>query len=87
MRCIETCPTKAIYNTSIQRAHGRLTHIDVEQDAKGFLYYGCRICIKEYPFNKNPTEKMKKIAEKQCNSYLVLIFSKLNDLLRTIKLD
>ncbi|MFW9970231.1 MAG: [Fe-S]-binding protein [Candidatus Odinarchaeota archaeon] len=64
VRCMEACPTKAIYDTPIQKAHGRLTHVDVEQCAKGFLYYGCSICIKECTFNKNPTEKMKQIVEK-----------------------
>lgn len=64
VRCMEACPTNAIYDTPIQKAHGRLTHIDVEQCAKGFLYYGCSICIKECTFNKNPPAKMKQFAEK-----------------------
>ncbi|MFW9829876.1 MAG: [Fe-S]-binding protein [Candidatus Thorarchaeota archaeon] len=63
--CIQTCPTQAIFKTPIQKAHGRLTHIDVVECAKGFLKFGCSICIKECPFNKNSPEKMKKIAEKQ----------------------
>lgn len=62
--CLQACPTKAIYDTPIQKAHGRLTHIDVEKCAKGFLHFGCSICIKECTFNKNPPEKMKKIAKK-----------------------
>ncbi|NHJ25812.1 MAG: [Fe-S]-binding protein, partial [Candidatus Lokiarchaeota archaeon] len=62
--CMQACPTKAIYDTPIQKAHGRLTHVDVEQCAKGFLYYGCSICIKECTFNKNSPEKMKRIADK-----------------------
>ncbi|MFW9773107.1 MAG: [Fe-S]-binding protein, partial [Candidatus Thorarchaeota archaeon] len=64
VRCMQTCPTNAIYDKPIQKAHGRLTHIDVEQCAKGFLYYGCSICIKECTFNKNPPEKMKQIVYK-----------------------
>ena len=63
-RCMEACPTKAIHDIPIQKAHGRLTHIDVEKCAKGFLNYGCSTCIKECIFNKNPPEKMKRIAEK-----------------------
>ncbi len=59
VRCMEACPTKAIYDTPIQKAHGRLTHIDVEKCAQGFLNYGCSICIKECTFNKNPPEKMR----------------------------
>ncbi|MFW9930847.1 MAG: hypothetical protein ACFFD1_15770, partial [Candidatus Thorarchaeota archaeon] len=63
--CMQACPTKAIYDKPIQGAHGRLTHIDVEQCAKGFLVYGCSICIKECTFNKNPFEKIKRIADKK----------------------
>ncbi len=63
--CMKTCPTGAIYDIPIQKAHGRLTHIDVEKCAIGFLKYGCSICIKECTFNKNPPEKMKKFAEKE----------------------
>jgi epoxyqueuosine reductase len=64
VRCIQACPTKAIYDTPIQKAHGRLTHTDVEQCAKGFLHYGCSICIKECTFNKNSPERMRRIADK-----------------------
>lgn len=62
--CMEACPTNAIYDTPIQKAHGRLTHIDVGECAKGFLNYGCSICIKECTFNKNPYDKIKKIAKR-----------------------
>lgn len=63
--CMKACPTGAIYDIPIQKAHGRLTHTDVEKCALGFLNYGCSICIKECTFNKNPPEKMKKFAEKK----------------------
>ncbi|MFX0011818.1 MAG: [Fe-S]-binding protein [Candidatus Hermodarchaeota archaeon] len=68
VNCMEACPTNAIYETSIQKAHGRLTHIDVGECAKGFLNYGCSICIKECTFNKNPSEKIRQIAEKEWKS-------------------
>lgn len=65
VRCMETCPTGAIYEKSVQKPHGRLTHIDVEKCALGFLTYGCSICIKECTFNKNSPDKLKSIVEKK----------------------
>ena len=65
VRCMETCPTNAIYDNPIQKAHGRLTHIDVEKCALGFLTYGCSICIKECTFNRNSSEKLKRVIEKK----------------------
>jgi epoxyqueuosine reductase len=65
VRCMEACPTHAIYETPVQKAHGRLTHIDVEKCAQGFVNYGCSICIKECTFNKQPIEKLKNIAKKE----------------------
>ena len=63
--CMQACPTNAIYDKPIQGVYGRLTHTDVEQCAKGFLVYGCSICIKECLFNKNSFEKMRRIADKK----------------------
>jgi len=58
---MEAYPTKAIYDKSIQKNHGRLTHIDVEKCAQVFLNYDFNICIKECKFNKNPHEKIGKL--------------------------
>jgi len=69
VRCMEYCPTKAIYDAPIIKQHDMLTHIDVEKCAIGFLNYSCSICLKVCTFNRNSYDKLKKTwKRKQKNS-------------------
>lgn len=63
-KCVRTCPQKAIYSESVVIDGTNPTKIDYEKCAKGFVNYGCGICIKECPFTGGHYEKLEKAFSK-----------------------
>jgi len=59
--CIRRCPPKAIHETAITHDSGRITHIERDTCFPYFLeYFGCSICIKVCPFNRQPYSVIKE---------------------------
>lgn len=59
-KCIRNCPTEAIYQFPLLQENSIPTRIHYEKCSKGFLDYGCGICIKECPFTTGNYEKIKE---------------------------
>ncbi len=68
-KCIRKCPEKAIYENPVVSDGVNPTRIDYEKCCKGFLRYGCGICIKECPFTGGNYEKIKKAYHKRSSAY------------------
>jgi len=62
--CIRKCPPGAIQDESITHESGRVTYVTLDKCFAYFAeYYGCSICIKVCPFNRQPYLKLKKRHE------------------------
>ena len=57
--CVRRCPGKAIYETPIKHADGRLSHID------GDKCISCTLCMKECTYNKLGYAKIKEVYIKK----------------------
>lgn len=60
--CIRKCPGKAIYETPVKHADGRLSHID------GDKCISCTLCMKECSFNKRGYAAIKKAYMKKAGA-------------------
>ncbi|MDF1538222.1 MAG: reductive dehalogenase domain-containing protein [Candidatus Thorarchaeota archaeon] len=59
--CIRKCPTEAIREESIIQDSGRVTYTYLDKCFPYFVEnYGCSICIKVCPFNRQPYSKIKE---------------------------
>ncbi len=58
-KCIKKCPEGAIYEKPVILDGVNPTRIDYEKCSKGFMKYGCGVCIKECPFTCGNYEKIK----------------------------
>ncbi|MHA1906758.1 MAG: 4Fe-4S binding protein [Candidatus Thorarchaeota archaeon] len=58
--CIRKCPPNAIQEESITHESGRVTFVTLDKCFPYFAEnYGCSICIKVCPFNRQPYSKIK----------------------------
>ncbi len=64
-RCIKKCPPKDLYEKTIQREGGALTHVDNKLCYPYFhKNYGCGVCLKVCPFSKSDFRVYKKAFER-----------------------
>ncbi|MGY5858634.1 MAG: reductive dehalogenase domain-containing protein [Candidatus Thorarchaeota archaeon] len=62
--CIRKCPPGAIHDESITHDSGRVTYVSLDKCFAYFAeYYGCSICVKVCPFNRQPYSDLKKKYE------------------------
>jgi len=62
--CIRKCPPEAIQEESITHDSGRVTFVTLERCFPYFTeYFGCSICIKVCPFNRQPYSELKRKHE------------------------
>jgi len=62
--CIRKCPVGAIQEESITHDSGRVTFVTLDKCFAYFAeYYGCSVCIKVCPFNRQPYSDLKKKHE------------------------
>jgi len=62
--CIRKCPTQAIREESITHDSGRVTYTYLDKCFPYFAEnYGCSICIKVCPFNRQPYDEIKNRFE------------------------
>lgn len=59
-RCVNACPTNAIYKETVIDDKGRKKHIDIKRCAIPFSnQYGCTVCVKACTFFKGDYNKIK----------------------------
>lgn len=63
-KCQRKCPTGAIMQESAVLDGTNPTRIDYDKCCKGFVNYGCGICIKECPLSDGNYAKIKESFQK-----------------------
>lgn len=69
-KCQRKCPTGAILEEPLVLDGKNPTRIDYDKCCKGFLNYGCGICIKECPFSSSNYEKLEQAFKKSSQRQL-----------------
>jgi epoxyqueuosine reductase QueG len=63
-KCIRKCPTEAIYDEPVLQDGTHPTRIDYDRCCRGFIHYGCGICIRDCPFTIAGYEKVRLSFQK-----------------------
>lgn len=64
-KCQRKCPTQAILNEPMFIDSKNPTRIDYDKCCKGFVNYGCGICIRECPFSSGNYHKIRQAFQKK----------------------
>lgn len=58
-KCIRNCPTEAILQEPVIRDGFNPTRVDYDKCSRGFVNYGCGVCIRECPFTVGNYDQIK----------------------------